>query len=228
MFPKQPSLAQGRLLASKAPEKKKERFGLGFGFADYGAKLRGMFADNSAHSIHSTTSEGESAGNDDGSIQDNESLFSDRADQGGERGDSTISDRYSLSSAGSSYPASETMADGDESSDRRKRELLGLVDGLNPSSQDHPARSEESEYFGEEGLAIGGSSDSIHIPNPSSSDESFKKENDSDSEYSFDDENDEGLRSSTPRDGHSHSKADRASKDNQASNRWRFDERNGR
>ncbi|KAG2048650.1 hypothetical protein BDR06DRAFT_1024322 [Suillus hirtellus] len=228
MFSKQPSFAQGRLLASKATEKKKERFGLGFGFADYGAKLRGMFADNSAHSIHSTTSEGESAGNDDGSIQDNESLFSDRADQGEERGDSTISDRYSLSSAGSSYPASETMAGGDESSDRRKRELLGLVDGLNPSSQDHPARSEESEYFGEEGLAIGGSSDSIHIPNPSSSDESFKKENDSDSEYSFDDENDEGLRSSIPRDGHSHSKADRASKDNQASNRWHFDERNTR
>ncbi|KAG2136588.1 uncharacterized protein EDB93DRAFT_1330811 [Suillus bovinus] len=196
--------AKGRLLASKAPEKKKERFGLGFGFADYGAKLRGMFVDNSARSILSTTSEGESAGNDDGNIQDNESIFSDHADQGRERGDSTISDRYSLSSAGSSYAASETMADCDESCDRRKRELLGLVDGLKPSSQDHPTRSEESEYFGEEGLAIGGSSDSIHIPNSSSWDESSKRESDSGSEYSFNDENDEGLRSSTPRDGRSH------------------------
>jgi hypothetical protein len=226
MFSQQPSFAQGRLLASKAPEKKRERFGLGFGFADYGAKLRGMFADSSAHSIRSTTSESGSGGNDDGSIQDNESLFSDRADQGGERGDSTTPDRYSLSSAGSSYPASETMADGDESCDRRKRELLGLVDGLNPCSQDHPTRSEESEYFGEEGLAIGGSCDSIHNPNSSSWDESSKNGSDSGSEYSFDDENDEGLRSSTPRD--SHSKADRASKDKQSSNRWHFNERNGR
>lgn len=230
MFPKQPSLTQERLSTSKAPEKKRERFGLGFGFADYGAKLRGMFADNSAHSIHSTTSEGRSASNDGGSIQDDVSLFSDRTDQGRERGDSTISDRYSLSSAESSYPASETMADGDESCDRRKRELLGLVDGLDPGSQDPPTRSEESEYFGEEGLAIGGSSDSIHIQNSSSWDESSKNESDSGSEYSFDDENDEGLRSSTPRDGHSHSqpKADRASDDNQASNRWRLDERNAR
>ncbi|KAG2362984.1 hypothetical protein BDR07DRAFT_1609164 [Suillus spraguei] len=230
VFPKQPSFTQERLLASKAPEKKKERFGLGFGFADYGAKLRGMFADNSAHSIRSTTSEGGSASNDDGSVQDNESLFSGRADQGRERGDSTISDRYSLSSAGSSYPASETMADGDESCDRRKRELLGLVDGLNPGCQDHLTRSEESEYFGEEGLAIGGSSESIHIPNSSSWDESSKNENESGSEYSFDDENDEGIRLSTPRDGHSHShsKADRTSKDNQAKNRRRFDEKNVR
>jgi hypothetical protein len=220
MFPKQPSFTQGRLLASKAPEKKKERFGLGFGFADYGAKLRGMFAESSAHSMHSTTSESGSGGNDDGSVQDNESLFSDRADQGGERGDSTTPDRYSLSSAGSSYPASETMADGDESCDRRKRELLGLVDGLNPGSHDHPSRSEESEYFGEEGLAIGGSCDSIHVRNSSSWDQSSKNGSDSGSEYSFDDENDEGLRSSTPRD--SHSMADRASKDKQANNRWQF------
>ncbi|KAG1743789.1 hypothetical protein EDB19DRAFT_540023 [Suillus lakei] len=229
MFPKQPSFTQGRVSASKAPEKKKERFGLGFGFADYGAKLRGMFADNSAHSIDSSTSDGGSARNDDGSIQDNESLFSDRADQGNLQGDSTISDRYSLSSAGSSYPGSETMANGDDSSDRRKRELLGLVDGLNPGTLDHPTRSEESEYFGEEGLAIGGSSESIHVPNSSSWDESSKNESDSDSEYSFDNENDEGLRSSTPRDGHSHSKVDKTcSKDDQVSNRWRFDEQHAR
>ncbi|KAG0696358.1 hypothetical protein DFH29DRAFT_1072112 [Suillus ampliporus] len=229
-FANSPSFSQGHLPAYKAPEKKKERFGLGFGFTDYGAKLRSMFADTSAHSMHSITSGGGSACDDNGSIQDNESLFSHPADQGGEQGDPAISDRYSLSSAGSSYPASETMADGDDSCDRRKRELLGLVSGLNPDSLDHPTRSEESEYFGEEGLAIGGSSDCIHIPDSGTSswDESSKNESDSGSEYSFDDENDEGLRCSTPRDGHSHSKADRAfSQDDRASNQWRFNERNG-
>ncbi|KAG1744927.1 uncharacterized protein EDB91DRAFT_168184 [Suillus paluster] len=123
------------------------------------------------------------------------------------------------------------MADGDDSCDRRKRELLGLVSCLNPDSLDHPTRSEESEYFGEEGLAIGGSSDCIHIPHSSTSswDESSKNESDSGSEYSFDDENDEGLRCSTPRDDHSHSNADRAfPKDDQATNQWHSNERNAR
>ncbi|KAH7914933.1 hypothetical protein BJ138DRAFT_1078560 [Hygrophoropsis aurantiaca] len=172
---------------SPGVEKKSPRFGLGFGFADYGTKLKGMFADTPRlTSETSPPNEGDSERASEYSCDTSPSIS---GSCGGISQKDQQSDIYH----------SPHEFENEDANRRRKEELLGLVEDFNfkkRDSQHYFDNGDDSDFSEREGfLAISGSRD--HINSRMSEEPSHLDVSDSGSEYSFE-EGDQRTKYSVP------------------------------
>ncbi|KAH7922416.1 hypothetical protein BV22DRAFT_1037488 [Leucogyrophana mollusca] len=178
-------------------EKKPARFGLGFGFGDYGTRFKGIFADT-ANSLSIGGSQSDEVAD---SKRANEYSCTD-ALQGKDSRDSVApgDDQGGLDKYYSAH-----RPRGEDADRRRQEELLGLVDSLNErerQSQQYKEDADDGDICGPEGfLAISGSGEYIAFPSPDrgSRASSHADDSDSNSEYSIDDEEQEAIHSCTPK-----------------------------
>jgi hypothetical protein len=150
---------------TQAPEQVRSetpsRFGLGFGFGDYGAKLRGIFSDSTNRIVTS-----------------DENISSAYAEDGSASTESLLHATGLSMSSAEDWQSQEIPHDqGDDASSiaqshdeepsdihRKRREaLLGIVQGLDQGSKSRLSRNSsvfgDPNYNGQQGLAISGSED---------------------------------------------------------------------
>ena len=155
------------------------RFGLGFGFGDYGAKLRGIFSDSTNRIVTS-----------------DESISTAYAEDGSASTESLLHATGSSVSSAEDWQSQEITHDrGDdaisiaqsydeEPSDihRKRREaLLGIVQGLDQGSKSRLSRNSsvfgDPNYNGQQGLAISGSEDFDDVSNADQCGSQYRSKN---------------------------------------------------